>query len=55
MVGDIDRNKIMENYEKFMTNNEIFRMVYLYKGLAEPVKVIYANREKRFLYTISKT
>lgn len=48
MVGDIDRNKIMENYEKFMTNNEIFRMVYLYKGLAEPVKVIYANREKTF-------
>lgn len=48
MVGEIDSKKIMENYEKFMQNNEIFRTVYLYKGLEEPVKVIYANREKTF-------
>lgn len=48
MVGDIDGKKIMENYEKFMRNNEMFRTVYLYKGLEEPVKVIYENREKTF-------
>lgn len=48
MVGDINGRKIMDNYEKFMRNNEMFRTVYLYKGLEEPVKVIYENREKTF-------
>lgn len=44
MVGEINAKKIMENYEKFMIKNEMFHTVYLYKGLQEPVKVIYENR-----------
>lgn len=48
MIGTIRMNQIMEDYTKFMENNEIFRTVYLYKGLEKPVRVVYENRENVF-------
>lgn len=48
MSGNICTKQIMENYAKFLEKNEIFRTVYLYKGLKKPVRVVYENRENVF-------
>lgn len=48
MTGTINMQQIMSDYSKFMQKNEVFRTVYLHKGLEEPVRVVYQNREKNF-------
>lgn len=48
MVGEINTKKIMENYEKLMSKNEVLRTVYRYKAVSQPMKVVYESREKTF-------
>lgn len=48
LVGDVDIKKIMKQYEQFMMKEQVFRTVYLYKGLQEPVRVVCENREQVF-------
>lgn len=48
MTGTVKIKEIMTAYTKLVQENEPFRTAYLYKGLKEPVRVVYKSRELTF-------
>lgn len=48
LTGFIDMKEIMSCYSRLVLENEAFRTVYLYRGLREPVRVVYEAKELTF-------
>lgn len=48
MTGDIQPDKIMRAYNQLWNSEAVFRTVYLYKGLKEPVRVVCEAEEVVF-------
>lgn len=48
LTGPINAKQFMKNYVQIIQKYEVFRTVYLYKGLKEPVRVVYQNKETTF-------
>lgn len=48
MTGKVDKEQIMQSYHQFLWDESVYRTVYLYKGLQEPVRVVCENRGGNF-------
>ena len=48
LTGEINPELIMKRYSSFVKSEAVFRTLYLYKGLQEPVRVVCENRESVF-------
>lgn len=48
LVGNVDSEQIMKQYNRNLRDEPVFRTFYLYKGLQQPVRIVYENRESAF-------